>query len=110
MVFPSSFFQTDMRNQQCLDTHKVALLFLVPVIFVIGYGRDYRDRLLGRWGIVDVNACCSCAKYWLQVDSGKVDGERLCITGGSAGGYTALAALASRETFKAGSSLYSVNA
>ncbi|KAL2455143.1 alpha/beta-Hydrolases superfamily protein [Abeliophyllum distichum] len=69
-----------------------------------GYGREYRDRLLGLWGIVDVNDCCSCAKY--LVDCRKVDGERLCITGGSAGGYTALAALAFRETFKAGTSLY----
>ncbi|KAL0360795.1 UNVERIFIED_CONTAM: Dipeptidyl peptidase family member 6 [Sesamum radiatum] len=69
-----------------------------------GYGREYRDRLLGRWGIVDVNDCCSCAKF--LVDSGKVDGQRLCITGGSAGGYTTLAALAFRDTFKAGASLY----
>ncbi|KAL3617943.1 hypothetical protein CASFOL_038264 [Castilleja foliolosa] len=71
-----------------------------------GYGREYRDRLIGRWGIVDVNDCCSCAKF--LVDSGKVDGERLCITGGSAGGYTTLAALAFRNTFKAGASLYGV--
>ncbi|XP_054818542.1 uncharacterized protein LOC129318056 [Prosopis cineraria] len=71
-----------------------------------GYGREYRERLLGRWGIVDVDDCCSCAKY--LVDSGKVDGERLCITGGSAGGYTTLAALAFKETFKAGASLYGV--
>ncbi|AES70316.1 putative bleomycin hydrolase [Medicago truncatula] len=71
-----------------------------------GYGREYRDRLLGRWGIVDVNDCCSCATY--LVDSGKVDGERLCITGGSAGGYTTLAALAFKDTFKAGASLYGV--
>ncbi|KAG7943747.1 hypothetical protein I3843_15G058600 [Carya illinoinensis] len=72
-----------------------------------GYGRDYRDRLLGQWGIVDVNDCCSCARF--LVDSGKVDGERLCITGGSAGGYTTLAALAFKETFKAGASLYGVS-
>ncbi|KAG8377648.1 hypothetical protein BUALT_Bualt08G0054800 [Buddleja alternifolia] len=71
-----------------------------------GYGRKYRDRLLGRWGIVDVNDCCSCAKF--LVDSGKVDGERLCISGGSAGGYTTLAALAFTNTFKAGASLYGV--
>jgi len=43
------------------------------------------------------------------VDSGKVDGERLCITGGSAGGYTTLAALAFKDTFKAGASLYGVS-
>ncbi|KAK7305102.1 hypothetical protein VNO77_43002 [Canavalia gladiata] len=71
-----------------------------------GYGREYRDRLLGHWGIVDVNDCCSCATY--LVNNGKVDGERLCITGGSAGGYTTLAALAFKETFKAGASLYGV--
>ncbi|CAI9116598.1 OLC1v1017791C1 [Oldenlandia corymbosa var. corymbosa] len=71
-----------------------------------GYGREYRDRLLGQWGIVDVNDCCSCARF--LVENGKVDGERLCITGGSAGGYTTLAALAFRDTFKAGASLYGV--
>uniref|UniRef100_A0A2P2L024 Uncharacterized protein LOC105120651 isoform X3 n=1 Tax=Rhizophora mucronata TaxID=61149 RepID=A0A2P2L024_RHIMU len=71
-----------------------------------GYGRAYRERLLGKWGIVDVNDCCSCAKF--LVDSGKADEERLCITGGSAGGYTTLAALAFKETFKAGASLYGV--
>lgn len=71
-----------------------------------GYGREYRDRLLGKWGIVDVDDCCSCAKF--LVDSGKADGERLCITGGSAGGYTTLAALAFRNTFRAGASLYGV--
>ncbi|KAF4346569.1 uncharacterized protein LOC115695570 [Cannabis sativa] len=71
-----------------------------------GYGREYRERLLKTWGIVDVNDCCSCAKY--LVNTGKVDGERLCITGGSAGGYTTLAALAFKNTFKAGASLYGV--
>ncbi|KAL5706033.1 hypothetical protein ACHQM5_024248 [Ranunculus cassubicifolius] len=71
-----------------------------------GYGRAYRERLLGRWGIVDVNDCCSCAKF--LVERGMVDGERLCITGRSAGGYTTLASLAFRQTFKAGASLYGV--
>ncbi|XP_021856255.1 uncharacterized protein [Spinacia oleracea] len=71
-----------------------------------GYGREYRGRLLKNWGIVDVDDCCSCAKF--LVGNGKVDGNRLCITGGSAGGYTTLAALAFRETFKAGASLYGV--
>jgi dipeptidyl aminopeptidase/acylaminoacyl peptidase len=71
-----------------------------------GYGREYRERLLGQWGVVDVNDCCSCSRFLLE--SGKVDGERLCITGGSAGGYTTLAALAFRDTFKAGASLYGV--
>ncbi|XP_004248740.1 dipeptidyl-peptidase 5 [Solanum lycopersicum] len=71
-----------------------------------GYGRAYRERLLGKWGIVDINDCCSCAKY--LVDEGKVDGKRLCITGCSAGGYTTLASLAFRDTFRAGASLFGI--
>ncbi|XP_078157356.1 dipeptidyl-peptidase 5-like [Carex rostrata] len=71
-----------------------------------GYGREYRERLLGKWGIVDVNDCCSCAKF--LVEQGKVDGERLCIMGRSAGGYTTLACLAFKDIFKAGASLYGV--
>ncbi|XP_050365718.1 uncharacterized protein LOC126784289 [Argentina anserina] len=71
-----------------------------------GYGREYRERLLGKWGVVDVNDCCSCARY--LVNSQMVDGERLCATGESAGGYTTLAALAFKDTFKAGASLYGI--
>ncbi|CAN4122171.1 unnamed protein product [Withania somnifera] len=71
-----------------------------------GYGRAYRERLLGKWGIVDINDCCSCAKY--LVNEGKVDGKRLCIVGSSAGGYTALATLAFRDTFRAGASLFGI--
>ncbi|KAJ8762410.1 hypothetical protein K2173_007570 [Erythroxylum novogranatense] len=71
-----------------------------------GYGREYRERLLGKWGIVDVDDCCSCAKF--LVDSGKADEKRLCITGASAGGYTTLAALAFKDTFNAGASLSGV--
>lgn len=71
-----------------------------------GYGRKFRERLLKQWGIVDVNDSCSCAQF--LVDNGKVDGERLCITGESAGGYTTLATLAFKNTFKAGSSLYGI--
>ncbi|KAG6498121.1 hypothetical protein ZIOFF_046030 [Zingiber officinale] len=62
------------------------------------YGREYRERLLGQWGIVDVNDCCSCTKF--LVESRKVDGERLCVTGISSGGYTTLASLAFKETLK----------
>jgi dipeptidyl aminopeptidase/acylaminoacyl peptidase len=72
-----------------------------------GYGRDYRERLKGNWGIVDVDDCVNGAKY--LAEQGLVDGNRLCIDGGSAGGYTTLAALAFRDTFKAGASLYGVS-
>ena len=72
----------------------------------IGYGRQYRQRLDGNWGIVDVDDCVNGAKY--LADLGKVDRNRLVITGSSAGGYTTLAALTFRDTFKAGASYYGV--
>lgn len=71
-----------------------------------GYGRDYRERLNGMWGIVDVDDCTNGAKY--LVEQGRVDGNRLAITGGSAGGYTTLAALTFRDVFKAGASHFGI--
>ncbi len=73
----------------------------------IGYGRQYRQRLERNWGIVDVDDCVNGAKYLVQ--QRKVDGDRLIITGSSAGGYTTLAALTFRDTFKAGASYYGVS-
>lgn len=72
-----------------------------------GYGRAYRERLNGSWGIVDVDDCVNGAKY--LVEQGLVDGDRLAITGGSAGGYTTLCALTFSDTFKAGASHYGVS-
>ncbi|HEY9647452.1 MAG TPA: prolyl oligopeptidase family serine peptidase, partial [Chroococcidiopsis sp.] len=72
-----------------------------------GYGRAYRERLRNSWGIVDVDDCANGANYLVQ--QGLVDGDRLCIDGGSAGGYTTLAALTFRDTFKAGASHYGVS-
>ncbi|TVQ44655.1 MAG: S9 family peptidase [Gloeocapsa sp. DLM2.Bin57] len=72
-----------------------------------GFGRDYRQRLLGNWGIVDVDDCVNGAKYLVQQQ--KADSQRLAITGGSAGGYTTLAALTFRDTFQAGASYYGVS-
>ncbi len=71
-----------------------------------GYGRAYRERLNGRWGIVDVDDCVNGAKY--LADRGLVDGGRLVIDGGSAGGFTTLAVLTFRDAFKAGASYYGV--
>jgi len=71
-----------------------------------GYGRDYRRRLRKSWGIVDIDDVCNGAKY--LVKEGLADGDRLCIDGGSAGGYTTLGALAFRDVFKAGTSLYGI--
>ncbi len=71
-----------------------------------GYGRAYRDQLQGAWGVVDVDDCVAGADY--LVAQGDVDGERLIITGGSAGGYTTLSALTFRDTFRAGASHYGI--
>lgn len=72
-----------------------------------GYGRAYRDALKGQWGIADVDDCANGAKY--LAESGLVDGDRLVIDGGSAGGYTTLCALTFRDVFKAGASYYGVS-
>jgi dipeptidyl aminopeptidase/acylaminoacyl peptidase len=72
-----------------------------------GYGRPYRDRLKGQWGIVDVEDAVGGAEA--MVAAGKADPERLIIRGGSAGGYTTLAALTFHQTFKAGASYYGIS-
>ena len=72
-----------------------------------GYGRAYRDRLHGEWGIVDVEDVVHAARH--LVHQGRADPDRLIIRGGSAGGYTTLAALAFRPgVFKAGASYYGI--
>ena len=71
-----------------------------------GYGRAYRQRLNGQWGVVDVDDCANGALY--LVERGDVDGNRLMITGGSAGGYTTLCALTFRDVFKAGASHFGI--
>jgi dipeptidyl aminopeptidase/acylaminoacyl peptidase len=72
-----------------------------------GYGRAYRERLDGRWGIVDVDDVVAAARH--LVARGDVDGERVAIRGGSAGGFTTLAALTFRSFFKAGASHFGVS-
>jgi len=71
-----------------------------------GYGREYRERLKGNWGIVDVDDCANAALY--LADQGLVDRSRMAIRGGSAGGYTTLAALAFRDDFAAGASHFGI--
>jgi dipeptidyl aminopeptidase/acylaminoacyl peptidase len=72
-----------------------------------GYGREYRNRLHRQWGIVDVDDCVNGAKF--LAERGLVDRNRCVITGGSAGGYTTLAALAFRDFFQGGASYYGVS-
>src|SRR5829696_8440636 len=71
-----------------------------------GYGRAYRMRLDGRWGIVDVQDCVAAARH--LAERGDVDPARLAIRGGSAGGYTTLCALTFTDEFAAGASYYGV--
>ncbi|XP_061173138.1 uncharacterized protein LOC133182344 [Saccostrea echinata] len=71
-----------------------------------GFGTQYRNKLKTKWGIYDVDDCCTGAQS--LADEGQVDKNCLCIDGGSAGGYTTLACLAFKNVFKAGTSLYGV--
>jgi dienelactone hydrolase len=71
-----------------------------------GYGRAYRDRLLGNWGLSDVRDCAAAALA--LVADGRADPARLSIRGGSAGGFTTLAALTNTHVFAAGISLYGI--
>ncbi len=71
-----------------------------------GYGREYRERLNGQWGVVDVDDASNGAMYMAR--QGLADQNRLIIVGGSAGGYTTLSALAFRDTFKAGASYFGI--
>jgi dipeptidyl aminopeptidase/acylaminoacyl peptidase len=72
-----------------------------------GYGRAYRDRLRHTWGIVDVQDSVTVADALVR--SGEVDPERVAIRGGSAGGWTALAALTSTDRFCAGAVYYPIS-
>ncbi|HZB51508.1 MAG TPA: prolyl oligopeptidase family serine peptidase, partial [Mycobacteriales bacterium] len=71
-----------------------------------GYGRAYRERLRRQWGIVDVEDCVAAVEALVR--SGAADGARLAIRGGSAGGWTTLAALTGTDVFAAGTSHYGV--
>jgi dipeptidyl aminopeptidase/acylaminoacyl peptidase len=72
-----------------------------------GYGRAYREELKGNWGVVDVEDVVAAVRF--LCDTGKADAHRVAISGGSAGGYTVLAALALHREFRAGADYYGVS-
>jgi dipeptidyl aminopeptidase/acylaminoacyl peptidase len=72
-----------------------------------GYGRAYRERLNGTWGVTDTDDCINAARF--LVERGEADAERLLIRGGSAGGYTTLCALTFHDDFAAGASYYGIS-
>jgi dipeptidyl aminopeptidase/acylaminoacyl peptidase len=71
-----------------------------------GYGRAYRERLNGQWGVVDLQDCVNAARHLVAQD--KADPERLLITGGSAGGYTTICALTFTDLFAAGATYFGI--
>ncbi len=71
-----------------------------------GYGRAYRQRLNGAWGVVDLQDCVNAARY--LVEEGRADEDRLLITGGSAGGYTTICALTFTDAFAAGATYFGI--
>ena len=71
-----------------------------------GYGRAYRERLNGQWGVVDLQDCIAAARY--LVETGEADGDRLLITGGSAGGYSTICALTFTDVFAAGTTYFGI--
>src|SRR5690606_8401505 len=72
-----------------------------------GYGREYRNLLREQWGVVDVEDAVYAARH--AVEQGWADADRLAIRGGSAGGYTTLAALAFHDLFAVGANYYGVS-
>ncbi len=104
---PTSMTSTALRlNIQYYTSRSIAVLD-VNYRGSTGYGRAYRERLHGEWGVADVDDCCAGAQF--LASAGRVDGARLAIRGGSAGGYTTLACLAFRTVFAAGASHYGVS-
>jgi dipeptidyl aminopeptidase/acylaminoacyl peptidase len=71
-----------------------------------GFGRAYRERLNGEWGVVDLRDCVNAARY--LVERGEADSDRLLITGGSAGGYTTICALTFTDVFAAGATYFGI--
>lgn len=103
---PTAFSAADFRLATQFWTSRGIGILDVNYSGSAGYGRAYRDRLNGSWGLKDVRDCVAGAQA--LVAAGLADPARLSIRGGSAGGFTTLAALTTTEVFAAGISLYGV--
>lgn len=103
---PTSSTQNDLSLKVQFWTNRGFAVFDVNYRGSTGFGRKYRDALKGQWGVVDVEDCDHGVRYLVQQKL--ADANRVAIRGGSAGGYTTLAALALTDTFRAGASLYGV--
>ena len=103
---PTSQARGDFSLAKQFWTSRGFAIFDVNYAGSTGYGRSYRQLLNRKWGVFDVEDCVEGAA-WL-VKQGLVDSHRLFIRGGSAGGYTTLAALASRAIFRGAANYYGV--
>jgi dipeptidyl aminopeptidase/acylaminoacyl peptidase len=103
---PTGAALTDFRLAYQFWTTRGFAILDVNYSGSVGFGRAYRERLLGAWGVADVRDCAAGALA--MADQALADGERLVIRGGSAGGYTTLRALTTTTIFAAGISLYGI--
>ncbi len=104
---PTSRTQATFSSTVQFWTTRGFAVLLVDYSGSSGYGRAYRDRLRGRWGELDIDDCVSGART--LAETGAVDGERMVIRGGSAGGYTVLRAMTTSSAFAAGTSLFGIS-
>ena len=104
---PTSATTTVPRAAYTFFTSRGIAVLDVDYAGSTGYGRAYRERLRGQWGVADVEDVVAGARH--LAESGVVDGRRLGVRGGSAGGYVVLAALAFHDAFSAGVSLFGVS-
>jgi dipeptidyl aminopeptidase/acylaminoacyl peptidase len=104
---PTAATRTTLRLETQYWTSRGVAVLDVNYGGSTGYGREYRQRLNGNWGVVDVDDCVNGARH--MAASGEADPERCVITGGSAGGFTTLNALTFREFFKAGASHFGIS-
>ena len=103
---PTSATQNDLSLKIQFWTNRGFAVFDSNYRGSTGFGREYRDALKNNWGVTDVEDCDYGVRY--LVSQKLADEKRVAIRGGSAGGFTTLAALALTDTFKAGASLYGV--
>jgi len=104
---PTSAFSTSFNLYTQFWTSRGIAVVEVDYGGSTGYGTEYRRRLNGWWGVVDVDDCVNAARY--LVSHGLADERRVAISGGSAGGYTTLAALTTRDYFRAGANHFGLS-
>jgi dipeptidyl aminopeptidase/acylaminoacyl peptidase len=104
---PTSMTDAGLKMRVQFYTSRGFAVFDVNYAGSMGYGRAYRERLDGQWGIADVADCAAAARF--LAEQGLADRARIAIAGGSAGGYTTLMALATTKAFAAGASHFGIS-